>query len=483
MGYDLFSVQEPGQPQSWQYPSLNPDLTWTWEPIDGTVRGPFLATAISEMIKDDRKDKWVKECGLEDVQIYCYITESRFVFVCPNYDKGGGWVGVGLGLPAAMIANAVSEHRAANRTRGTALTGHIRYPWVWLIQFWQKAGWASNETIRLYYTDPDGPNRYVEIVLDKTVDAAQVAFDVRGRVLAYRLCDRDPKDDAARAAFQAALSAGPVAAVRGQLAEYDIPHDHFVAPGGEKFAPLYAPSSGQNVPPPPPAPEPPQPPKKKWHGIVSTLEPNEPVDWSWPTINDDLGIRFDALDGHIIGPLPATCITNYLIFDKGGRPSFERDCWVSGDQIVVYITESRLVYVRPEPAAPGAPRTARAGQLRYPWVCRLEFQAKQNWLTNEELRLFYEDDSLQVLEVTLHKSQSAAALAPVLLQRIAAYQLAAGTPKDPRAVAELQAMTATRALPPPRDKYDYTGVDLPVYSALGTGQELAPSGPPSQLPR
>lgn len=79
--------------------------------------------------------------------------------------------------------------------------------------------------------------------------------------------------------------------------------------------------------------------------------------------------------------------------------------------IYVFITEARLVCVSPSVEAP---RTATAGQLRYPWVRMLEFQTKQNWLTDEVLRLFYEDpEGLQILNVTLDKANSAAALAPI----------------------------------------------------------------------
>jgi hypothetical protein len=35
MGYDLFLVQEPGQPETWSYPALNDDLSPRWEAIDG----------------------------------------------------------------------------------------------------------------------------------------------------------------------------------------------------------------------------------------------------------------------------------------------------------------------------------------------------------------------------------------------------------------------------------------------------------------
>jgi hypothetical protein len=116
--------------------------------------------------------------------------------------------------------------------------------------------------------------------------------------------------------------------------------------------------------------------------------------------------------------------------------------------IYVFITEARLVCVSPSVEAP---RTATAGQLRYPWVRMLEFQTKQNWLTDEVLRLFYEDpEGLQILNVTLDKANSAAALAPFFsVQRIGSYHLAASSPKDQPVIQQLENLRATQQLPIP----------------------------------
>lgn len=486
MDYDLFTVQEPGEPETWSCPALNNDLSLRWQRIDGQVIGPIAATAVTEMIKDGRRNKFVKICGIEDAEIYFYLTESRFAFVCPKYDKGGGWVGVGLvETPTALIANAVSKRRAANRSQGTALVGQVRHPWVWLVQFWQKTGWGTNETVRVYYTNPgpERPAQYAEIVLSKNVDAADIAYKLTQSIVRYRLSDRDPKDEQDRTDLTNFLAAGPAKiAVRGKLTDYDIPGDSFIAGGGEKYAPLYPPSSGQNVPvaAPPPKPEQPTPhpqEQKKCHGTVSTHEPNEPEDWSWPTINDDLSIRFDALDGEIIGPIAATSVTDYVFYDQ-------RDGWLNDDQILVFLTEARLVYVCPNDntnvGASPARRTAMAGQLRYPWISLLEFTPKQNWITKKTLRLFYHDDGTHIFHVTLDKKEDAAALARALVQRIASYQLAASNPKDQETIQKLQNLRATDHLPTP-GMLDYTSVSIPVSSNMGSGQEHAPTHAPSRL--
>ncbi|MDH3018420.1 hypothetical protein [Gordonia alkanivorans] len=245
MGYDLFVVEEPGLPDTWSYPALDDDLTLRWEEIDGQVAGPHLATAVSEMIRDPRKNKYVKECELKDTQIYCYTTESRFVFVCRKYDKGGGWSGGGLdaagiivGVTTAAVANAVSRRRAASRSRGTALVGQLRHPWAWCVQFKRKTGRASDEAIRIYYTDPDGPGRYAEFIFDKGEDASAIAFSLAQNIARYRLSDREPKDEPGRTGLTDFLASGPAEiADPGQFTDYDIPCDSFVAGAGEEFAP------------------------------------------------------------------------------------------------------------------------------------------------------------------------------------------------------------------------------------------------------
>jgi hypothetical protein len=66
--------------------------------------------------------------------------------------------------------------------------------------------------------------------------------------------------------------------------------------------------------------------------------PNEPEDYASPTLNDDLSIRFDPLDGHVIGPVTASDVTDYVIYDKQGTAEEVRDGWLRNDNIYVYLS-------------------------------------------------------------------------------------------------------------------------------------------------
>ena len=89
-----------------------------------------------------------------------FVTDSRVALACEMYDKGGGWVGFGAGgLLVAVTANAVSKARAASRSRGKVLVGHVRYPWLKSVGASTQSGFGTSEAIRLEYSDklPGGP--------------------------------------------------------------------------------------------------------------------------------------------------------------------------------------------------------------------------------------------------------------------------------------------------------------------------------------
>ena len=59
------------------------------------------------------------------------ITDRRIAFLTTQFDKGGGWVGIGVaGLAVAVTANAVSRSRAAKRSAGKIAIGHVRHEWL-----------------------------------------------------------------------------------------------------------------------------------------------------------------------------------------------------------------------------------------------------------------------------------------------------------------------------------------------------------------
>lgn len=59
------------------------------------------------------------------------VTDRRLAFLTTKFDPGGGWVGFGAaGLAVATVANVVSKQRAAARSAGLVVLGHLRYEWL-----------------------------------------------------------------------------------------------------------------------------------------------------------------------------------------------------------------------------------------------------------------------------------------------------------------------------------------------------------------
>lgn len=108
----------------------SPDII-DFDAYDGPNVVRVVATAVCVMRVRDGGLKTLTR--LRDIKIDIYITDGRLALACVKYDKGGGWVGFGTGALVAVTANAISKARAARRSRGKVLVGHIRYPWVIVI--------------------------------------------------------------------------------------------------------------------------------------------------------------------------------------------------------------------------------------------------------------------------------------------------------------------------------------------------------------
>jgi len=140
------------------------------------------------------------------------ITDERVIVYCTKFDKGGGWWGTGAGALIAVTANVVSKARAAYRRKGKVLVGQIRYPWIKQLLAHPKAGWKSNETIRIAVDGKPGGDghRYMilELTLPSQVDALSVSHAIATRAARFRLA-HDPKmSDDERANFEA-IANGP----------------------------------------------------------------------------------------------------------------------------------------------------------------------------------------------------------------------------------------------------------------------------------
>ncbi|GAA4035391.1 hypothetical protein GCM10023063_19830 [Arthrobacter methylotrophus] len=236
MVYSPLTVTEPGEPESFAYPSITEDLNLVWDGLDGDIIGPIHASAASVHLYDNNRSQFRKIASVEDVRIDCYVTESRFAMICEKYDKGGGWIGGG----AALVLNAGSKILAANRRRGKALTGHLRYAWLRQILFQRKEGFLGMEALRFVYQS-EGAQMYLQLTLDKTTDSAALAHELMERTVAYRKADTDPFDSEEAEAFERLLAAGRVIQEKGTMGKYEFPTS-WPAGSAAQFAPPAAPS-------------------------------------------------------------------------------------------------------------------------------------------------------------------------------------------------------------------------------------------------
>ncbi|MFC9351698.1 hypothetical protein [Arthrobacter sp. NPDC057013] len=219
MVYNPLAITEPGEPESFAYPSISRNLSLIWEDLDGDIIGPIHASAAEVHIYDPASGRFRKAAGVDEVRIDCYVTDSRFAMVCSNYDKGGGWVGGG----AALLLNAGSKLLAAGRSRGKALAGHLRYPWLDSILFQPRYGVLTAETLRLAFNS-EGSAMYLQLTLDKSTDTAALAHDLMKRTVAYRKADTHPLDEEEMDALNALLQAGPAPLPeKGTMAAYKLP--------------------------------------------------------------------------------------------------------------------------------------------------------------------------------------------------------------------------------------------------------------------
>lgn len=250
MIYNPLAVTEPDEPESFAYASINRNLRMLWEDLDGDIIGPIHASTAEVHVYDPGRGQYRKMAGVDEVRIDCYVTNSRFAMVCANYDKGGGWVGGG----AELLLNAGSKILAAGRSRGKALAGHLRYPWLDQILFQLRHGVLSAETLRLAFNSEGSP-MFLQLTLDRSTDTAALAYEIMKRTVAYRLADTHPLDDEEVEAFNALLAAGPAPLPeKGTMATYKIPSSW---PAGA--AAQYAPPAPPGTSPKPPAAGQPEP--------------------------------------------------------------------------------------------------------------------------------------------------------------------------------------------------------------------------------
>lgn len=194
MTFDVFCIRDLGESgEEAMYPTLDAEARFRTEPLDGERPQHLVAHALSVRDMSGSKARTVLE--LREVRTDILITDARVALICTKYDKGGGWVG-SPGM--ALALNAVSKVRAARRSRGKALVGHIRYPWLASVGFSPKQGWLDDESLRLAFRDGTAdPSRLlmVELSLPKETDSAAVARAIMLRAVAYRTTHEELEGD------------------------------------------------------------------------------------------------------------------------------------------------------------------------------------------------------------------------------------------------------------------------------------------------
>ncbi|WP_406832832.1 hypothetical protein ABEG17_08420 [Pedococcus sp. KACC 23699] len=141
-----------------------------------------------------------------EVRVCVDITDERVVIGCENYDKGGGWWGVGGGGAAfAVVANIVSKVRAANRSRGIAMVGQVRHPWLQEVVATPAQGFFGQGAVGLAVQETaadGGALVVVSLALPKEVSASLVAQAITTRAAAWRLANDRGLDGPAREAME-----------------------------------------------------------------------------------------------------------------------------------------------------------------------------------------------------------------------------------------------------------------------------------------
>lgn len=252
MTFQMLAVCEVGEEGDRPvYPILDPEINVEREPIDGDFGIPLQVSTV--IVSRKVGNTWQKQMETSDISFQLWVTGGRVIAYCRKFEKGGGWVGFGLGgLAVAAVGNIVSHAVAANRRKGKALVGHLRYPWISEVAFAPKQGFGSAETLRLTYVDgsePTKPEVHVTFHLDRGTDANQVARYIVDRIIAYRYASGEKMTADEVAAFEKLRGSGFLPPPqKGYLSIYHIPTS-WNAPSGLTHVPSVTPAFPPGSPP------------------------------------------------------------------------------------------------------------------------------------------------------------------------------------------------------------------------------------------
>lgn len=222
MTFDVLRIREFGEAgDEAMFPALDGEGKVSHEQLDGERHQHLVSQGIAVREVGGGRTRTLTE--LRDIRADVFITDARVILLCTKYDKGGGWVG-SPGL--ALTLNAISKLRAARRSRGTALVGHLRYPWLASIGFSPKQGWLDEEVVRLVLRDGTAdPARLlmVDLSLPKETDSAAVARAVMLRAVGYRTTHEALAEDEQAGFHQLAAAPEPPRPQPKKFAAYAMP--------------------------------------------------------------------------------------------------------------------------------------------------------------------------------------------------------------------------------------------------------------------
>lgn len=115
------------------------------------------------------------------------ITDRRIAFLTTQFDKGGGWSGLGTaGLAVAAAANAVSRSRAAKRSAGKLAIGQVRHEWLTSIGLrYRKPVFGLDTYLHLAAATAAGP-AVIQLYKPKIIDE-QLARSILSTIAAHRM--------------------------------------------------------------------------------------------------------------------------------------------------------------------------------------------------------------------------------------------------------------------------------------------------------
>jgi hypothetical protein len=150
--FSVLTVRSAGTTAQWNlYPLLSPKRKEiiAWEEQDGQM--PLRRNCRASGVTVSRIINGAERpiISLRHLRINVYVTEGRLVLACKRYRTSTAWAVAGPGT--GFAAGGITTARTSRRRHGSALVGHIRYPWVRSISP-QPRRWYGRDRLIIEYS-------------------------------------------------------------------------------------------------------------------------------------------------------------------------------------------------------------------------------------------------------------------------------------------------------------------------------------------